>query len=389
MGGTWPYDIEVDYNCSYQKGQVRAGDVATLTLGHLGGMAIEKIEVSVRSNKDAGAGTFEVLANGTKVSTKSGTLKNWVGTYDNENYRIVSLLNRSVSNVHDLIIRLAGTTSSLYIDRYTITYGASPARTVTLMKGDEVYDTLREEAGGQGVTLPSMASVPHWQFIGWTETPFETDYTALTSLYPSGVKYHPDYDVTLWAVYEYQIDPHIYTTELISGDYLYVNTSDNTAMTGVPLAGKMGVENANIEDPNQWYTITFNAAGDSATICQGSTYIGYSGTQLADKKSSWAVFHEGEVTAFYTTINNKTYMLFPGYDSGGGSYTQLFMVIDISHAYSALVSTEPMKEEPLYSCYPERWQATEQVGAEQHEVTVPFGIYELRIKDGHKRLKIR
>ena len=84
--GAWPYDISVIYDCSYQTGHVRAGDVATLTLGNLGGMAIEQIEVYVKSNKDAGAGTFEVQANGETVSTKSGTLKNWVGMFDNVNY---------------------------------------------------------------------------------------------------------------------------------------------------------------------------------------------------------------------------------------------------------------------------------------------------------------
>ena len=39
--GQCPDDMEVAYNCSYQKGQVRAGDVATLTLGNLGGIAQE------------------------------------------------------------------------------------------------------------------------------------------------------------------------------------------------------------------------------------------------------------------------------------------------------------------------------------------------------------
>ena len=116
--GVWPYDMEVAYDCSYQKGQVKAGDVATLTLGQLGGMVIEQIEVYVRSNKDAGAGTMEVKANGNIVSTKSGTLKNWVGQFDNQNYHAVSLLETGVAGVNDLIIQLTGTTSSLYIENF-------------------------------------------------------------------------------------------------------------------------------------------------------------------------------------------------------------------------------------------------------------------------------
>ena len=230
MDGTWPY--EVSYDCSYQKGTVRSGDVATLNLGNLGGMVIEQIEVSVRSNKDAGAGTFEVKANGETVCTKAGTLKNWVGQYDNQNYHIVSLLETSIADVQTLVIQLTGTTNSLYIEKFVITYGHGPARTVTLMNGDEVYDTVKEETGGQGVMLPSLESLPKWQFIGWTETPFESEYTALTSFYRSGMQFYPYEDATLWAVYEFNPAPRAYATQLVSGDYIYLNILDSQYLRG-------------------------------------------------------------------------------------------------------------------------------------------------------------
>ena len=272
-----------------------------------------------------------------------------------------------------------------------LTYGTAPARTVTLMNGDEVYGTLKEEAGGQGVTLPSMASLPKWQFIGWTETPFESDYTALTSLYRSGTKYYPSEDVTLWTVYEYQPEPRVYAAELVSGDYIYVNTENNKAMSGVPENGKMDVALANIEDPYQCYSIAFNATGDSAMIMNTATgtYIGFSGTKLVAKASKWAVYHGGDVTAFYMTVNGKTYMLFPGRDDGNGEYTRLIQVSDISQAPTAILSTEPLMEEPWYSCFPQRLQALENLTVDTKEIIVPFGIYELRIQNGHKRLRLR
>ena len=34
--GTWPYSMEATYACSYQKGDVRAGDEAVLTVTGLG-----------------------------------------------------------------------------------------------------------------------------------------------------------------------------------------------------------------------------------------------------------------------------------------------------------------------------------------------------------------
>ena len=389
MSGNWPYGIDAAYECSYQKGQVRNGDVATLSLTGLGGIVVEQVEVYVKSNKEAGAGTFEVMVNGSTASTKSGSLKNWVGKFDNQNYHAVSLLGKSFSDVHELTIRLTGTVRSLYIERYVITYGAAPEHTVTLMKGDEVYETLREASGGQGVVLPGMESEPDWQFCGWTKTPFESEMTTSTSWYPFGCTYYPSEDETLWAVYAYEPEQTVYEQELVSGDYIYMDASNLIAMTGVPVSGKMGATFANIEDLNQWYTIEFTASGDSATIRHKATgtCIGYSGTKLVEKNSQWAVYHDGPVTAFYTTTNNHTYMLFPGYDYGGGEYTQLFLVTDVSQAYTALVSTEPV--EVIYSCYPERLQAIEQVEEEKHEVIVPFGIYELHIKDGHKRLRIR
>ena len=391
MDGQWPYDIEVAYNCSYQKGQVRAGDVATLTLSELGGIVVEKIEASVRSNKEAGSGTFTVLANGEAVSTKSGTLQNWIGKFDNVNYHPISLLTSSVPNVQTLTIQLTGTTSSLYIEKYVITYGPAPSHTVTLMNGDELYETIEEEASGQGILLPSLPSLEHWQFRGWTKTKYEQDVAELSSLYPSGTKFYPGEDMTLWAVCEYQAEPHVYETDLVSGEYLYINTYDQRAMAGTPYNGKMGVLLADIENTNQWYTVTFNTQRDSATIDYTATniHIGYSGTKLAVKQSKWAVFHEGEKTAFYTTINGKTYMLFPGYDNGDGEYTGLVQVSDITQTPTALRSAIPETQETRYSCFPERLEPIENTEAETHEIMVPFGIYELHIQNGHKRLKLK
>ena len=40
---TVPYDIEVGYGCTYQKGDVRANDTATLVLSHLEGITINGI----------------------------------------------------------------------------------------------------------------------------------------------------------------------------------------------------------------------------------------------------------------------------------------------------------------------------------------------------------
>lgn len=148
---------------------------------------------------------------------------------------------------------------------------------------------------------------------------------------------------------------------------------------------------ANIEDVNQNYSIVFNATGDSATIfytAQG-TYIGYAGSKLVTKECMWAVFHEGNKTAFHTTINGKTYVLFPGMIKNSIEVTGLFQTNDVTQSPTAILSTEPLMEEPWYSCFPQRLQALENTMVKPNEIIVPFGIYELRIQDGHKRLRLR
>ena len=89
-------------------------------------------------------------------------------------------------------------------------------------------------------------------------------------------------------------------------------------------------------------------------------------------------------------MNGKTYMLYPGLTKDGNNeYTGLTQVSDISKAPTVLLSAESLTEEPWYTCFPQRLQAIEQTAVETKEVMVQFGIYELRIRDGHKRLRMR
>ena len=60
--GDVPAQVAAEYACSYQKGSVRNGDSATLTLASMGGLTIERVEMYMRSNKSAGAGVISVYA---------------------------------------------------------------------------------------------------------------------------------------------------------------------------------------------------------------------------------------------------------------------------------------------------------------------------------------
>ena len=394
--GTWPYDMDVEYaNSSSQgKGNVGKDDVAALMVTGLGGITVEKVEVYVKSNANAGAGSFEVRADGYTVGLKSGTFQEWTGAYDGQNYHSVSLLSNRVSNVHELTIQLIGTANSLHIDKYVITWGNAPARTVRLMYGGEVYTALTEEAGGQGVLIPTGPQVEGWWCVGWSKTGCDEPINVTDLVRPNN-KFYPSEDCTLWAIYKYTAeDEMVYETDLQSGDYLYVNHDLNLALTGVPSNGRMASVSIDRQDARQIYTIAF-AGTDTAYIThkETGTPIGYNGTQLAIANSPWLVYHEDDETLFYTIVNDKKYVLWHEiYDTKTAQlYAGLFQADELSGAPVALCSA--VVQEPIYSCYPEGEMGMDEVKGEKIKVkgewVFPFGSYNLIIQNGQKRLEIR
>ncbi|MBR0195427.1 MAG: hypothetical protein IJQ32_04235 [Paludibacteraceae bacterium] len=393
--GQWPYDMDASYSCSYQKGTVRAGDVATLTVTGLSGITVEKVEVYVRSNKTEGAGQFTIGVNGNTVASKSGSLKDWTGAYDAENYHAISVLNKACSEVQTLTVTLTGIVNSLYIEKYVISYGMYSARTVTLMYQNNVFVTLKEEAGGQGVTMPTGPEVEGWWFVGWSKQGCE-NIEPEAELIRSNKKFYPSEDCTLWAIYKYIAeDEMVYESELRSGDYLYINQTLNIALTGIPSKGRMAYAPTDLFDPAQVYTIDFQGT-DTAYIthAQTGTPIGYEGTELALKRSPWLVYREGVQTLFYTIVNTKKYVLWHHIPDlrTHEYYAGLFQADELSGAPVALCMPG-VEKDPVYSCYPEGEMGLDQVEGERIKVkgewVFPFGPYDLMIENGKKYLILR
>ena len=360
--GATPSNMEVEYSNTYQKGDVRKDDVAALMLRELGGIAVEKVVAYVRSNASGGAGNFEVRANGYTVGQKSGTFKDWTGAYDSQNYHAITLVSGSVANVYSLTIQLIGTANSLHIEKFVVTYGDSPAKSVTLMSGATPMDTLREETGGSGVLLPRMENQDRWQFVGWSDIEFEK-LDEMPPLYKAYEMFYPEENCTLWAVYFYNDTPdRAYVTDLVDGEYLYVNRAFDISLNGVPDAesGKMAWNITDVHDENQYYTISF-ASPDTAYITHSKTGnpIGYAGTKMAIKPSPWLVYHQGDETLFYAFINGKNYVLWLNICDGNNE-----------NCYAGLLQANPM-DSPMallpshrrgalrYSCHPERLMGTD------------------------------
>ena len=396
--GEWPYDIDVNYSCTYQKGDVRDGDTATLSLANLGGITVNKIEVYVQSNASSGAGTFTVVGNDKTLATKSGTFKDWVGQYDNSKYHPIAILTTERKGLNTLSVTLAGTANSLHIEKYVITYQPAPAYEVTLMVGNDEYSTLAETSGGTGVVLPSLADKEDWRFVGWTDGGYWRIDQLPETWWPAGATYHPQTNTTLWALWKYaEAEENSYITDLVSGDYIYLNKEGLFAVSGAPSGGQLICSKADVTDEQQIYHVTFNAAGDSATIQHKATgrYIGYSGTSkpvIAEKQSSWQVWHSGDTTAFYTVISNKTYILWPNIYGNDEYYAGLFMTYDVSQTTTALMSAQHKTTETIYTCHPESELGTDIVGhtgeAVDGEFVIRLGNYELIIRNGKKYIRL-
>lgn len=378
--GQWPYDIETRYSNTYNKGQVRAGDVATLTLSNLGGITVDTITMALRSNQNEGEGTVRVVCNGQQVASKHITYQT-VGEK-------VAVYAGKKAGVDSLTISLAGSENSLYIDSYTIVYSSAQPFTVTLMNGTEQYRVLT----GTSVPLPTLPDTVGWRFLGWTAQHFWSAATMPDLI--GACAYKPTSDITLWAVYEYipSLDELI-VTDLQDGVYIYASWASQLAMTGSVYDGVTRATAVNTENMNQWYQITFDPDG-LATIQSGTQYIGYSGKALADKPSKWLVYHDGQITAFYTVMNGKNYVLFPGLltnDYASTFDTKLLQADDLTTAPTVLLSAEPVMEEPYFTCYPNApMGVTDEVQeAIQNERMIRFGIYELHIQGGKKFLRLR
>lgn len=392
--GDIPPSVQASYNCSFQKGTVRQGDEAVLELSYLAGMTISQVDVYIRSNQSGGAGTWSVIINGQTVAMKGGSFDQWFGAYDNTRYHPLSLLPKTYQGVQEMTIRLQGSVNSLYIEKYVIAYTPAPAHSVTLMRGNEVYQTLTETTGGAGVFLPSMEDYNGWRFIGWSETEFRQTSTRPALIAPNTQCYLLE-DAVLWAAYEAMLpEDSIYASKLTDGEYLYVNTQSQMALSGVPdKNGQMVPGFMDRTALNQLYSMTFNAAKDTAYITHAATGapIGYDyQCKLVTAASPWRVYHDGNETILYATIANKNYILWLNITDGGGGNSHAGLLPADPQSSMLKLVFPATENEQVYTCHPESGMGFERVfETNKNEYVLPFGCYDLIIRNGEKELRMR
>ena len=403
--GEMPGSVQAIYANTYQKGDVRQGDTATLVLTNIGGRTIEEIVVYAKSNKTAGAGKFVVngynTAGGlTATEEKEGTFRDWTGAYDNSDYHPIRIISKAWKGIDRLEVILIGTTNSLHIERYEIKWVAPESHHVTLRCGNSIWKTIGETSGGEGIVLPDAEDNGLWEFVGWSETEFWEIHVMLMLYQPihqPGTRFYPQEDCTLWAVYRHYIGHAIsYESELEDGIYMYVNSESGEALTGIPVDGKMEAAGVNAYDNQQHYRFEFSEDKTTATITHVDTEtpIGY-GNDLKMKAtaSTWNVYHNGEETVFWTTIKGTDYALWLNIMDGNGenSHAGLLKVKSLASSPMRLQPTlVPMPEE-IYTCHPEA-QGIEITPDDADDLTgervlMHVGPFDLILKNGKKYLK--
>lgn len=130
VSGTAPDGASAVYAQTYNTiSQITANNNATLTLSGFSGKKIIGVTLSMKSNSSKGAGTFSMKAGTTTLAEISSatTFNNW---FDNKSYTTsykdvnVTLTNNNyvIGEGEDVVITIAATVNSLYIQSYEITY---------------------------------------------------------------------------------------------------------------------------------------------------------------------------------------------------------------------------------------------------------------------------
>ena len=128
--GTAPVESSITFNNTYNnKNQITKNNSQTYTIKGFEGCTIKKVVLSMKSNKDAGAGTFSLKAGTTDLAAikNSTTFNKW---YNNTSYSTsykdvtVSLTNDSytIKANEDVVIVINASANSLYCQSVTIEY---------------------------------------------------------------------------------------------------------------------------------------------------------------------------------------------------------------------------------------------------------------------------
>lgn len=125
--GTAPSGSSATYAQTYTtQGQMTSSNSTTLTLSGYAGFKITSIVLSMKSNSGSGAGSLNVVAGSTTISsvaTSAFNTANWNGSYTTSYTNITKTPTAyAIQTGENIVITILASVNSLYIQSYSITY---------------------------------------------------------------------------------------------------------------------------------------------------------------------------------------------------------------------------------------------------------------------------
>ena len=393
--GAWPKDMKATYYNTGSKGSVTSKDTATLTLSGLDGVEVEKVLVYVRSNKSAGAGVITMTADGQALYQKDGTYQEWFGAYNNTDYQPIGWSGEQTAST--LEVQVMGTTNSLHIEKYEITWTEVQAQaySVTLMT-DGVSEVVQETEVGSGILLPERADKDGWFFAGWTSNELMEATDEQPEIWQAGERYYPKKDVTLWAVWT-DVQPPTGERQVAPEDGYYVLELYEYLLTGDVNNGLMTLVHNDAVYTEDLYYLDFNTADTTCTIRNyvSNAYVGYNATakDLRQAESVWhyRVLRDSTWLFIAKEESNTVWILFQKYEEEAAWLSDYRLGDNPCCAWSLYRVPDP-EQTPRWWCHPNTEGVVltnEGVNELTNERVIPWGPFELVIKNGRKVLRIR
>ena len=305
-------------NTNHSKGQITAGNKATMTLSNVYDGAFLTLIFYVKSNAKSGAGSLRVtLDNETIAEIPESSYAKWSDKGFSTDY-LPFVFDGYWANTIDskLVCEIEATENSLTWEKlevYVAEYTPSPC-TVNLSwlaaDGSRQNTVIEETEVGAGIILPdcevkSLTGDRTWTFVGWSREEIIDTRTTEPNMFDAGSKFYPTTVETLYAVYvdNPEVVDIVQTTDFRSGEYALVMACAGTYyMAGSEVADKkIYTCKCGVSTAENGYRLTnhyvpvdcryqVDFAGDSVTVkyLYTGSNIGHSGTKLADNKAKWS-----------------------------------------------------------------------------------------------------
>ena len=162
--GDAPEGSSATYSNTYGKNQMTGGNSLTLTLSGYSGYRVSGLLLSMKSNKNSGAGYMTFKVGSTTISsigTSSGLAFNnsdWYGSYSQTYVPIRPTVTATEVNNQNLVLSINCTSNSLYFGSLTVDY-AVPVSSVSLNENSLELDLNGEDTAELEATInPIYAS---------------------------------------------------------------------------------------------------------------------------------------------------------------------------------------------------------------------------------------